>query len=462
MADVSFSGDATVVDGSAVAASTGSADLIGGVFNDSIAAIGSGNGGIARLTSARALHTHPRDASGVALLTAAAAMGDATANPTVGGLGVFPAGYNGSTWDRLRSVLTGYLSIDVHSQGGVALAAAVALADATANPTVGGAAGYDYVFNGTTWDRQREATADGMAVTGIDAAGLMAYNGTTWDRIRSVVAANAATADTGILATGMGPGFARIIAQATLNGNGQTVVLNVKGAGTAFFDITATSPSLTGTWEVTTDDANWWAYSMLNVATGAWDATITAAGRWSSGEMARFRQVRLRISSYSSGSFTVNAHAEPMSRYVAIEGDNAAAVADQGNPVKIGGYASSALPSAVTAGQRANALFDLYGRQVVVLGKAGTGGSSAVGASASPVTVLAANAARIGATIANDSTAICYVLLGAGTVSTSLYTVAMPGNANGVAYYEAPYGFTGIITALWASATGNARVTEIT
>jgi len=64
MADATFSGDATVVDGTTAAAGTASADVIGGVYNDSIAALGSGNAGLARLTSARALHVNLRDASG--------------------------------------------------------------------------------------------------------------------------------------------------------------------------------------------------------------------------------------------------------------------------------------------------------------------------------------------------------------------------------------------------------------
>lgn len=64
MADSTFSGDATVVDGTAAAAGTASAEVIGGVYNDAIAALGSGNAGIARLTSARALHVNLRDASG--------------------------------------------------------------------------------------------------------------------------------------------------------------------------------------------------------------------------------------------------------------------------------------------------------------------------------------------------------------------------------------------------------------
>lgn len=53
---------------------------------------------------------------------------------------------------------------------------------------------------------------------------------------------------------------------------------------------------------------------------------------------------------------------------VAAAGDKQAGTADSGYPVKIGGYANSATPTAVTAGQRVNSWFDLNGRAVVSLG----------------------------------------------------------------------------------------------
>jgi len=46
-------------------------------------------------------------------LSAAAALADATANPTVTSVGTFLQGYNGSTWDRLRSDTTYGLDVDV-------------------------------------------------------------------------------------------------------------------------------------------------------------------------------------------------------------------------------------------------------------------------------------------------------------------------------------------------------------
>ncbi len=89
--------------------------------------------------------------------------------------------------------------------------------------------------------------------------------------------------------------------------------------------------------------------------------------------------------------------------------------------------------------------------------RAATSTLSTVAASASSVTVLALNAARLAATIDNDSTVNLYAKFGA-TASTSSFTVKIPAGA----YYEVPGNYTGIIDGIWDSATGNARVTELT
>jgi len=87
-----------------------------------------------------------------------------------------------------------------------------------------------------------------------------------------------------------------------------------------------------------------------------------------------------------------------------------------------------------------------------------TGTHSNVGDETSATTLLAANANRDGATVYNDSTADLYLKLGSGASSTS-FTVKLAQDD----YYEVPFGYTGIITGLWASdASGNARVVEFT
>jgi len=183
---------------------------------------------------------------------------------------------------------------------------------------------------------------------------------------------------------------------------------------------------------------------------------------------------------------------------------------DSGNPVKIGGVASSAFPAEVADGDRANLWLNSRGAAMVsggfvggsdgIIGSVGlhaddgqpypvgtTGyvyngltwdrqrgdtlgmhvSRSATAATATlsnvndtnvSTTLLSSNTSRKGATIHNDSTAILYVKFGT-TASATSYTVKLVADA----YYEVPFGYTGRIDGIWASdASGAARITEMT
>jgi hypothetical protein len=93
----------------------------------------------------------------------------------------------------------------------------------------------------------------------------------------------------------------------------------------------------------------------------------------------------------------------------------------------------------------------------VVQQTSATGTTSSVASSATNVTILASNTSRKGAIIYNDSTKILYLKLGT-TASATDYTTQLAKDA----YYEVPFNYTGRIDGLWASANGNARVTELT
>lgn len=86
-----------------------------------------------------------------------------------------------------------------------------------------------------------------------------------------------------------------------------------------------------------------------------------------------------------------------------------------------------------------------------------------VGGSASSVTLIALNTNRLGGVIVNDSSAILYIKYGSSASATS-FTYVLQGSASGAQALELPANprYTGIITGIWASATGNARVTELT
>ena len=93
-----------------------------------------------------------------------------------------------------------------------------------------------------------------------------------------------------------------------------------------------------------------------------------------------------------------------------------------------------------------------------------TGTITSVNDTNADTTILAANAARKGATVFNDSTAILYLALASVTASATNYTVQIaPGG-----FYELPVArdgsvYTGVIKGIWsADASGAARVTELT
>jgi hypothetical protein len=86
-----------------------------------------------------------------------------------------------------------------------------------------------------------------------------------------------------------------------------------------------------------------------------------------------------------------------------------------------------------------------------------TSAVTSVAGAASDTVLLAVNANRLGATIYNDSSANLYMKLGTGASTTS-FTVRMAAQS----YYELPAGYTGAVNGRWGSATGDARITELT
>lgn len=89
---------------------------------------------------------------------------------------------------------------------------------------------------------------------------------------------------------------------------------------------------------------------------------------------------------------------------------------------------------------------------------AASGAKSSVPASASSVQILAANSVRKKFSVYNDSSVDLYLDETGGTASATSFTTRVPPNTK----YESQPGpvYTGIVTGIWASATGNARVGE--
>lgn len=98
------------------------------------------------------------------------------------------------------------------------------------------------------------------------------------------------------------------------------------------------------------------------------------------------------------------------------------------------------------------------GTQRIIVATGGTGATTSVTSAIIATPLLAAAGPRLGATIYNESTANLFVLLGAGTVSATNYTIRIAPNE----YYEVPSAFTGLkVDGIWSAANGFARITTV-
>jgi hypothetical protein len=317
------------------------------------------------------------------------------------------------------------------------------------------------VYNAATslFDRKRVASADAMAVAGLAAASNMVYNGSTWDRQRAIDAYKTAAAspDVGLLATQLADRRFTSVSLGTVIGN--TQAWDPNGAAVAVIYV-GTSTTGTFTFDVSADGTNWISAETWDVAA---DAEVSGTNLTPTAnkvyriKAAGYRSIRARTVATLGGTVALLANLSSWQLVSTVNGNTPHDGVDAGNPVKIGGYASQGAPTAVSGdADRVSAWLDRFGRQMVV-SKSPTATLSNVASSATNVTVLASNTARLGATIYNDSTAVVYLKFGA-TASTTSFTVKVAAGG----YYELPFGYSGIVDGIWASANGSARVTELT
>lgn len=104
-----------------------------------------------------------------------------------------------------------------------------------------------------------------------------------------------------------------------------------------------------------------------------------------------------------------------------------------------------------------------YKDTIIVLDPGPTSTVTSVASSATNVTLLAENINRKFFSLSNDSNQDVYVKFGA-TATSSSFTIKMAKKSGTqLAYYESPNNcYTGKIDAIWDSANGSMRITEIT
>lgn len=193
----------------------------------------------------------------------------------------------------------------------------------------------------------------------------------------------------------------------------------------------------------------------VSVADGS-DATLgsvsdtTYSGSGNGTAIALLKKLVAQTASMTvSGTVTANAGTNLNTSLLALEsGGNIAAIATKTPAL---GQAAMAASSPVVIASNQSAV-------PITQPTSATSTLSNVAASATTVGILGSNAGRKGAIIQNDSSSAMYLAY-AATSSTTAYTVKIPANTG----FEMPITpvYTGAMSAVWDTATGSARITEL-
>lgn len=204
----------------------------------------------------------------------------------------------------------------------------------------------------------------------------------------------------------------------------------------------------------------------VTVASGGVASGAIASGALASGSVASGAIASGAVASgaFASGSIAAGAVAAGATSFVKLE-DVASADADAGVPAMAIRKATPANSSGTDGDYEmlqmsAGRLWvDPSGVTLTTAEvRPATSTVTSVASSASSVSLLASNTSAKLRTFYNDSTQVLYIKFGA-TASTTSYTVQVAAGG----YYEVPQPlYTGAIDGIWASANGNARITEVT
>jgi hypothetical protein len=215
--------------------------------------------------------------------------------------------------------------------------------------------------------------SDGVASTGnvyLDVATWpYVFNGSNWDRERSLGGITTGT-ETGIPAAATGPGFSRT-GSFTAATNGNTTAINARGALAVNVDVSGTF-SADYKWQYSVDGTLYYDFPASAVYRHVQDefnsglnSTVNRFTLQSLGAVS----IRAVVSSYVSGTinFAWAATAGPPGMFPVV-GNIANDSVDAGQPVKVGGYASAAAPTSVSAdGDRVNAWLSRFGAFNVIM-----------------------------------------------------------------------------------------------
>jgi hypothetical protein len=325
-------------------------------------------------------------------LSAASALADTTANPTIPAIAAYVMAFNGSTWDRARSSL---LTEATHD-GALTIASTVGTvpmlrASTTAPTSV--SANDDAVG---AWGLRNGAAVQ----TPFDSGGTDMTDTTNHALKVNIVAGSASGGTTSNFGSAFPtPGTAAGFSDGT-NMQGARVVDLDTGAGTVYGIVTNLVRRASGG-----------PVELIGSSTSANSIPVVIAS-----DQAAVTVTATNLSTNVAQFGGTNVVTGGVSGLIAVAGNVAHDAAVTANPLLMGGYASAAAPSDVSAdGDAVRAWFLRSGAQVTQLAFSGTLASTGNGASGSGV---------LRVTVANDSTGI---LASIGTITTSI----TPGTSAG-------------------------------
>jgi len=271
------------------------------------------------------------------------------------------------------------------------------------------------------------------------------------------------------------------------------VVMTVTNQGSAAIQIIGTFTA-TLVFEGSVDGNAFVSMGTMELDNAAGAASTTDAGIWSA-SVVGLSQIRVRASSYTSGEPLVLMQYTPAGAgifgVVNLNGvgvtnsrlnanvwiQNGSQLTDRNNaitegcvqadadasacfPLLIGGWASTAVPTAVSADTDAVKAWFSRNGVLHVMSTAGTATKTNINDAATSQTLFSANTARLHAQCWNNSTSILYVNFTDAASTTANVEVVQP---SGMWYLDPMVKFTGAITGIWsADASGAARCTELT
>lgn len=161
------------------------------------------------------------------------------------------------------------------------------------------------------------------------------------------------------------------------------------------------------------------------------------------------------VASFTTGASGPNVNNLPL-KVLAVSNSGTAATL-QVNAVSVGDTGRNSFSIADDANPWRQATVTPGTGALATVPLASTSSLTQPASSASSVTLLAANLSRKGAIFYNASTAILYIALTSAAASATAYTVQVAASGT----WSLPLAYTGAVTGIWASANGNAIITEL-